>query len=132
MMYVYNVKNRWTVIYYETPDGKCPVHDFIDSRTINNKAKILGLIEYLERMGPHLPRPYADTLDNGIHELRIKLSGNQIRILYFFCYKNFIVLTHPFIKKTKSIPEKEINKAVSLREDFLIRFTEQDLRQLNN
>jgi len=46
--------------------------------------KIFSVFYYLEKQGPNLPRPYTDLLEDGIHELRIKLSGEQIRILYFF------------------------------------------------
>ena len=118
------------VIYYETKDGKCPVQEFIDSRNQENQIKILNVIDYLEEHGPNLPRPYADTLEDGIHELRIKLSGEQGRTLYFFCYKRYIVLTHSFIKHEDAVPPKEIKKAVAIRKDFLSRYTEKDLVKL--
>jgi hypothetical protein len=123
---------KWTVIYYETPDGKCPVMDFIDSRSKRNQAKILGLISFLEEKGPTLPRPYADLLEDGIHELRIKLSGDQVRILYFFCYRNFIILTHVFTKTTNRVPKSEIKRAQKLRADFLQRFSENQLKEAQN
>jgi hypothetical protein len=44
---------------------------------MKNKAKILSWLSMLEEKGPILPRPYADLLRDGIHEIRIKLSGNQ-------------------------------------------------------
>ena len=122
----------WKIIYYETKDGGCPVEDFINSKSINNKAKIFSLLTILEEKGPNLPRPYADFLKEGIHELRVKLSGDQTRILYFFCYKDFIILTHGFNKKTERVPENEIKKAVKHREDFLLRFTESRLREVHN
>jgi phage-related protein len=124
--------NKWFVIYYESAEGKCPVTEFIDSRSKRNQAKILSVISFLEEIGPTLPRPLADLLEDGIHELRIKLSGNQIRILYFFCYKNIIVLTHAFPKTTDKTPKPEIKKAQKYREDFLQRFTETQLREIQN
>ncbi|MCK4766112.1 MAG: type II toxin-antitoxin system RelE/ParE family toxin [Candidatus Aminicenantes bacterium] len=126
------MNNKWTVIYYENEKEKCPVADFIDSRSKRNQAKILGLISFLEEKGPILPRPYADLLDDGIHELRIKLSGNQVRILYFFCYKNYIVLTHAFTKTTGKVPKSEIKKARKFRADFLQRFNENQLKEAAN
>jgi hypothetical protein len=45
---------------------------FIRSRNKENQAKILSMIDYLEVHGPNLPRPYADLLVDGIHELRTK------------------------------------------------------------
>jgi len=82
----------------------------------------------LEERGPVLPRPYADLLKGGIHELRFKLSGNQVRFLYFFCYRDLIVLTNCFIKNIKQVPEKEIKRAMKARDDFLKRYSEKKLR----
>ena len=103
--------------------------DFIDSRNERNQAKVLSLISLVQEYGPNLPRPYADLLTDGIHELRIKLSGNDIRILYFFCYRDFIVLTHAFIKTTDKVPESEIKKAQKYRDDFLQRVSREELNE---
>lgn len=121
------MKLIWKVIYYETTKGFCPVETFINSRGVNNRAKILSLVAQLEQDGPNLPRPYADLLEDGIHELRIKLSGRQYRSLYFFCYQEYIVLTHFFEKKTKRVPKKEITKAKTYRFDFLARYSKEIL-----
>jgi len=120
MFFVFKMKRKWNVIYYETSDKRCPITDFIDSRRKRNQAKVLSLISLLHEYGPHLSRPYADLLTDGIHELRIKLSGENIRILYFFCYRDFIVLTHTFIKTVDKVPKSEIKKAQKYRDDFLL------------
>jgi len=121
------MKSQWQVIYYETETGISFVEDFIDAQNIRNQAKILNLISLLEEKGPNLPRLYADLLSEGIHELRIKISGNQSRILYFFCYQKYIVLTHTFIKITDKVPKVEINKAIQYRNDFLKRHPKNNL-----
>lgn len=54
------------------------------------------------------------------------------RVLYFFCYREFIILTHAFVKLTKEVPKAEIRKAQRLRTDFLSRFDEQKLREKAN
>ena len=123
---------KWTIIYYEDSEGNCPIEKFISSRKLSNRAKILSWISLLEERGPNLPRPYADFLEDGIHELRIKLSGDQIRVLYFFCYKDFIILTHAFTKNVSKVPKSEINKAKKCRDDFLERFNESQLREVKN
>ena len=88
----------------------------------NQRGKVVAWIEKLQEKGAILPRPYADLLRDGIHELRIKVTGSQVRILYFFCFKNYIILTHVFNKSTKKVPEKEIKKAIKIPADFLTRF----------
>ncbi|HQO21521.1 MAG TPA: type II toxin-antitoxin system RelE/ParE family toxin [Spirochaetota bacterium] len=67
-----------------------------------------------------------------MHELRIKLSGNQIQILYFFCYKEFIILTNSFVKTTDKVPSKEIIKSKKIRDEFTNRFSEEQLRKKYN
>ena len=66
----------WHLLYYERTEGECPLREFIDSRKIREQAKILGLISFLQQKGPTLSRPYTDLLEDGIHELRIRLSGD--------------------------------------------------------
>ena len=121
---------KWKVIYYETTKKECYVQDFIDSVNKRNQAKILALIGALEEHGINLHRPYTDILRDGIHELRLKLSGRQVRVLYFFRYQKYIILTHAFVKTTGRIPKQEIEKAIGYREDFFKRFNEKKIKEL--
>jgi len=120
----------WRVLYYETGAGECSVQEFIDSRKTRDQAKILALVSLLQQEGPTLPRPYADLLEDGIHELRLRLSGDQVRVFYFFCCRRFIVLTHSFVKTTARVPRKEIEMAKTRRADFLSRFRQSDVEAM--
>ncbi|MBI4680133.1 MAG: type II toxin-antitoxin system RelE/ParE family toxin [Nitrospirae bacterium] len=51
---------------------------------------------------------FPRTAEN-LPELRIKLSGKQLRILYVFCFKDFIILTHAFVKHISEVRMSEIN-----------------------
>lgn len=125
--------NSWKIIYYEDRDGKSEIFDYIENKKESNQSKIFAYLEKLEELGPNLPRPYADILTDGIHELRIKLSGDQVRILYFFIFQKYIILTHAFIKNTDKVPRREIKKAKQCREDFEQRFTKEKIeRSLKN
>ena len=122
------MNRKWRILYYIAENGYCPVQEFIDSRSDRDQAKTFSWLAQLEIDGPSLPRPYADLSDSGIHELRLTLSGDQVRILYFFCFRDFIVLTHAFVKRTRRLPVTEIHLARKYREDFLSRFDEGSLR----
>jgi len=111
----------WRVVYYESKDGRCVIIEFIEACGKRDQAKLLSWIELLADNGPYLPRPYADLLEDGIHELRVTLSGDQVRCLYFFCLRNLIVLTHAFVKTTGRVPRTEFRKALKSRDDFLNR-----------
>ena len=124
------MSKKWYVTYYIEADGTKPVEEYIRELSVNERAKTLAFVDKLEEKGPDLHRPYADLLEDGIHELRIKLTGTQVRILYFFCYKDIMVLTNIFDKHTDKVPKSEIKLAKKNRDDFLMRFTEQDIRGL--
>ena len=124
-----NPQHKWHILYYEDKKGYSEVFDFVDNRKYREKAKIFAILDLLEKQGPHLPRPYADILEDGIHELRVKLAGDQIRVLYFFCYREFIILTNVFNKTTGRVPPREINTAKKLRNDFMMRNTVESLRR---
>jgi phage-related protein len=120
------IMGKWKVYYYTSAGGSCAIRSFLERLPVNHSQKVAAWITMLEEEGPTLPRPFADLLENGIHELRIKLSGKQVRILYFFMFKTCIILTHAFIKKTSSVPTGELLKALMCREDVFKRFEKQD------
>ena len=109
---------EWKIILYEDSNG-CPVNDFIDTLLNEDKEKMLKAMEYLKTVGIGLRRPQGDYLRDGIYELRVVLSGDKTRTLYFFCYETNIVLTHTFIKSTKKVPDKEIERAIKYKEKYL-------------
>jgi phage-related protein len=122
----------WRIIYYEDSNSVSKLFDYIESLDLRVQAKLLAWFNMLEERGPTLTRPYADLLEDGIHELRIKLTGKQVRVLYFFCYQKYIILTHSFVKTTDKVPVSEINKAKKLRDDFLKRYDETKLMEEYN
>ena len=85
------MKRKWRILYYETKDGECPVRKFIDARNDREQAKIFAWLSQLEEKGPNLHRPFADLLTDGIHELRIRLSGEESTSEY--CISSAIVTT---------------------------------------
>jgi len=113
---------KWKAYYYKTAGNECELRDYLDKLPAKNRQKVLAWITMLEEKGPTLPRPFADLLEDGIHELRVKLTGKQERILYFFIFQNCIILTHPFTKKTSAVSKGEIEKAKKCRIDFTGRF----------
>jgi len=94
-----------------------------------HQVKVLHFLELLEEMGPTLPRPYADLLEDGIHELRVKLSGDQMRLLYFFCFETYIVVYRALIKNTSKVPDHYIRETRRYREAFLLRIDRDAIRR---
>jgi len=120
------IKN-WKVKLYTTKSGKCPVNEFLETLSVEDKEDIIEKIYYLKSVGNEIRRPHGDYLRDKVYELRVSLTNHHTRTLYFFCYEDYIVLTHTFIKKTDKVPEKEINKAIKYREDFLQRINKNNI-----
>jgi len=79
----------------------------------------MALLQLLEEEGIHLHRPYADLLEDGIHELRAKVSKLRYRVFYFFWQGNIIVITHGITKTTKRVAPREMRRAKAYRDDWL-------------
>ena len=116
----------YTVEFYETRYGQCPVWEFLEDLRIksasNKDARIQHkqaslYIELLQQNGTRLNDNITKHLEDGIWELR---PGNN-RVFYFFYENNTFVLLHQFRKKSQKTPKREIEKAKSERIDYLSR-----------
>lgn len=117
-------------IYYEDDRNNRPVEEFINGLVPKIKAKVLVRIEFLEEHWQELRRPYVDTLTDGLYELRVIFSGSQIRVIYAYMFKNYIVLLHGIIKKTNNVPMDDILKAKSRMRDFQRRYNQGEIKLL--
>lgn len=108
--------------FYEDQSGRIPVKEFLDSLDIKMRQKMLRSIQALQDMGIALRMPLSEALNDGIFELRAKVGTNISRVMYFFVIGNEAVLTHGFIKKTQKTPPREIERAKTIRDDYMKRF----------
>ena len=122
-------QKEWKIKLYKTETGKCPIEDFMSKLSVTDKEDMLKGIEYLKDVGNDIRRPHGDYLRDKIYELRITLAFQQTRTLYFFCFDDYIVLTNAFTKKTNKVPDKEIEKALKYKQDFLQRFNKNNIEE---
>nr|WP_256324808.1 type II toxin-antitoxin system RelE/ParE family toxin [Succiniclasticum ruminis] len=109
----------FTVVLYETEDGKTPVEDWMDSLEPKMRAKLIAMLLLLEEKGNALRKPYTESLGDGIFELRAIQGNNISRALFFFYFNQRIIVTNGFIKKQQKTPANEIQLAKERRLDFL-------------
>lgn len=92
------------VYYFVDERGNEPVREFINSLSLKERAKVFAYIGELENHGHNLRRPMADYLGDGIYELRPRKN----RIFYFFFLRDSAVLVHAIRKKTKKVPNTDL------------------------
>ena len=125
-----SMQKEWKIKYYKNNEGECPIEDFIKTLSKKEQEKVKAYLEYLKQEGINIRRPQADYLRDGIYELRLKLKEKNLRTLYFFCFENYIVLTHAFFKKTKRVPTNEINRALIYKQDFLNKYNINNIEEI--
>lgn len=109
------------VVFYCDDDGSVPVLDWlrdVSLRDIRVRAKCFIRIQLPASLGHELRRPLADTLQDGIYELRIRFQSVQYRILYFFDGRTAAVLATGTVKEG-TVPAKEIQVAAERRSKYL-------------
>ena len=97
--------------------GQVPVQEWIAALKVKEPkahARCLARLLELERLGYEARRPLADSLEDGISELRWKIGRVHYRILYFFNGRNVIVLSHGLTKEGE-VPKADIKRAKSRR-----------------
>ena len=101
--------NRLSVVFYKTDNGNEPVREWLLSMGKKEKKRIgqeIKLVQY----GWPLGMPVVKKLEKDIWEIRIKLLGKIVRIL-FTVLNDQIVLLHGFIKKTQKISKQDLDIA---------------------
>lgn len=94
-------------------------NDFFDSLPEKVKGKIdevFYLIMVLER----IPSKFFSHMTSyeGLYEIRVEFSSNIYRIFCCFDEGNLIVLFNGFQKKSQKTPQKEIDKALKIKEEY--------------
>ena len=107
--------------FYEDKNGKSEIIEYIEK--LRNKkdkdsrikfTKIIAYIDQLSQKGLSLGQPYIKHLDEEIWELRPLRN----RILFATWCNNKFILLSIFMKQTQKTPQREIEKAKRLLEDY--------------
>ena len=109
-----------TVVFFQDDDGTVPVLNWlVRLRRTQPRAfaKCVVRIERLRDLGHELRRPEAETLRDGIRELRARLGTVNYRILYSIQERAIAVLLHALTKEDV-VPNQDIELAIERRDAF--------------
>jgi len=110
---------NWTIEFYKTKSGNCPVRKYLSSLNPQGRSTILEAMEYLEAFGPELKEPYVKYLGDKIFELRAKDHQGIYRVLYFTATQKRFIMLHGFTKKTQKTPRQDIEIALKRKKEFI-------------
>lgn len=114
---------NFQAVYYRDAHGREPVRDFVDALDDEEQAAVLNQIDRLNLLGdelPHLPFPHSSQVEGELRELRCHYGRNHYRVFYRRSGR-LLVLLHAFAKRTKQLPEREIQVARDRWDNFKAR-----------
>lgn len=106
-------------IYWYRQGAQVPMRTWLDSLTSRSQIRCVASMTLLSIHGHAMRRPAVAHLREGLYELRIRDGRLHMRVLFFFDGVGVVVMTHGFIKKTATVPERELALARRRREAYL-------------
>ncbi len=105
--------------FYQSSSGEAPAYDWLESQRDKVQRKFAAMFVWIgdhgkiwnERKFKHL------TETSQLFEFK----ADQGRVLCFFFTGKRLILTHGFVQKSDKTPAAEIERAESIKADFLAR-----------
>ena len=113
---------EFTVEFYESESGRCPVREFLDDLKVDNPddfAIIMAGLAKLRNRQYH-KAPLSKPTGEDLFELR-HIGKLNTRILYFFAKEQRIIAVHGIRNKAKEISKRDLRVALERKENWLSR-----------
>jgi phage-related protein len=109
----------FTVEFYETEAGKCPVRDFLDDLKASDPDDFATIVAGLAKLRSrqYHREPLSKALGDGLFELR-HVGKLNTRVLWFFMRNRRIVAVHAIRNKGQAIPARDLNFARERMRDW--------------
>ncbi|MHB9096765.1 MAG: type II toxin-antitoxin system RelE/ParE family toxin [Syntrophales bacterium] len=113
---------QFTVEFYETAAGNCPVREFLDDLKASDPDDFAAVVAGLAKLRGrkyHRP-PLSKSVGDELFELR-HLGKRNTRVLYFFMKGRRIVADHGIRNKSRIIPARDLKIALEHKKDWMRR-----------
>lgn len=91
--------------------------DFISSISEIEARKVFYVLDMM-KIQERLSTKFVKYIENGIFELRAEHGGNIFRVFFIFDEGNIVLLFNGFQKKSQKTPQKEIELANRLKNEY--------------
>ena len=93
--------------------------DFYKVQDEKVKSKIKNVLELIKQVD-RVPEKFLKHLSgtDGIYEIRVEYQSNTYRIFCCFDKGNLVILFNAFQKKSQKTPQKELDKAARLKNEY--------------
>ena len=110
------------ILFYRRISGDSPIEDFLGSLDLKSRVKTIWVLELIES-SHYVSQSFFKKLNGtgDLWEVRVNFSNTSIRIISFMPISDELVLLHGFVKKSMTIPRKELKIAISRKQEHLNR-----------
>lgn len=95
----------WKIRFYSNVDQQ------ILSMPPKIQARMLRILELMEKHGANIGPPHTESIGDGLFEIRAKAQEGIGRSLFCYLSGKQIVILHSFIKKSQKTPRRDIQLA---------------------
>jgi len=109
----------FTVEFYETDTGKCPVREFLDSLKASDPDDFATVFAGLAKLRnrQHHREPLSKAIGEGLFELR-HVGKFNTRVLWFFMKGQRNVVLHGIRNNGRAIPSRDLETACERMRDW--------------
>lgn len=113
---------QFSVEFYETVGGACPVREFLDSLNASDPGDFAAILAGLAKLRnrQYHREPLSKALGDGLFELR-HVGKLNTRVLWFFFRGRRIIAVHGIRNKGQAIPARDLDTARERMRDWLQR-----------
>lgn len=95
----------WNIQFYQGVEGE------ILNMPPRIQARMLKLLELIEKHGANLGPPHTASMGEGLFEIRAKAKEGIGRGLFCYLDGSNIIVLHAFIKKSQKTPKQDLHLA---------------------
>jgi phage-related protein len=115
---------EFTIEYYETVAGQCPVRDVLDELEADDPDDFVAVLAGLAKLRnrQYHREPLSKALREGLYELR-HVGKLNTRVLWFFMKGRRIIVVHGIRNKGQGIATRDLTTARERMRDWQERMT---------
>ncbi|OGV46923.1 MAG: hypothetical protein A3F46_01975 [Legionellales bacterium RIFCSPHIGHO2_12_FULL_42_9] len=107
---------NWTVEFFNVS-----VENEILDMPPKIQARMIKLLELIEKHGANLGSPHTAPMGDGLFEVRAKAKEGIGRSLYCYMKGRHIVVLHAFVKKSTKTPKQDLDLAKKRKGEVELR-----------
>ncbi|OOE56116.1 hypothetical protein BZG13_14605 [Salinivibrio sp. ML323] len=93
---------NWNIVFYPG------VEESILNMPPKIQARMLKLLELIEKHGANLGPPHTESIGNGLFEIRAKAKEGIGQSLFCYLDGPNIYILHAFVKKSQKTPKRDL------------------------